>query len=655
MEVFNKFYSSVSSTVSQLSGVLPGNPVTREFEATALIGTAGLGLLWKVYSGFKKSTKQEVSIFVLEKKQLDRFSKDEKDNMLEILKRGVQQLTKIRHPHVLTVQHPLEESRESLAFATEPVYSSLSNVLTDNVRSEKKLFDIEIKHGILQVIEALKFLHSDAKIVHRNLTPESIIINKQRSWKLFGFDFCLAGQCKTDGTYHWVHTEYSSSAHVFTQPSLDYMAPEVALNSSVTPENDLFSLGVLIHSAFSGGKPLRVFSTDYSAFRRYATEINQGKLPRLQNIPAELTENLKGLLHASPTHRIKLHELAQTPFFQDVGVRTLNYLDSLYQWDNLQKSKFYKGLPEILPTLPHRVNLHCILPYLVKEFINSPMVPFVLPNVLLIAETSTQKEYVEHIFPHLKPIMKLQDPIQILLIFMQKMSLLLKLTPADDIKQHVLPLLWRSLECDMPQIQELCLNILPTFSSLIDYNATKNALLPRIKKLCLGSQNVSVKVNCLVCIGKLLENLDKWLVLDEVLPFLSQIPSREPAVIMASIGIYKIALGNAKLGITKEVMATKAIPFLMPLCIENGLTVAQFNCIVSLIKDMVSHVEKEQREKLEQLNTIQKDNRPIDAADILTNELYKSNSSSSPKDDMFSVPTPPKATNVLKLKNEQKM
>lgn len=164
------------------------------------------------------------------------------------------------------------------------------------------------------------------------------------------------------------------------------------------------------------------------------------------------------------------------------------------------------------------------------------MIPFVLPNVLLIAEMSSQKEYYDHILPHLKPIFKLTDPIQILLIFMQKMDLLLKLTPAEEVKLHVLPLLYRSLECDMPQIQELCLNVLPTFSTLIDYNAMKNSVIPRIKKLCLMSTNVSVKVNCLISIGKLLENLDKWLVLDEILPFLQQIQSREPAIIMAIIG-----------------------------------------------------------------------------------------------------------------------
>lgn len=171
-----------------------------------------------------------------------------------------------------------------------------------------------------------------------------------------------------------------------------------------------------------------------------------------------------------------------------------------------------------------------------KEFVNSPMIPFVLPNVLLIAEMSTQKEYCDYILNHLKPIFKLTEPIQILLIFMQKMDLLLKLTPAEEVKLHVLPLLYRSLECEMTQLQELCLNVLPTFSTLIDYNAMKNSVIPRIKKLCLLSTNVGIKVNCLISIGKLLENLDKWLVLDEILPFLQHINSREPAIIMAIIG-----------------------------------------------------------------------------------------------------------------------
>ncbi|XP_013108026.2 SCY1-like protein 2 [Stomoxys calcitrans] len=638
MDVINKFYSTVHTTVSQLSGVLPGNNVTREYEVLDQVCTAGVGLLWKVYNGYKKSTKQEVSVFVFEKKALDRWSKEDREAILETLRRGVQQLTKIRHPHVLTVQHPLEESRDSLAFATEPVFASLANVVGDQVRAEKKLYDVEIRHGLLQLFDGLQFLHNDAKIVHRNICAETVVINKNRSWKLFGFDFCVANQPQPDGKPYWPCKEHSTSIHMLAQPSLEYTAPEIALNNINSTDSDLFALGILIFTIYSG-KPLKLFGSDYSAFRRHANDLNQRKYPPMNAVPSELTESLKALLHPSPHLRPKLHDLKEVTYFHDVGVKTLSYLDSLYQWDNLQKSKFYKGLPQIIPTLPHRVNLHSILPYLVKEFVNSPMIPFVLPNVLLIAEMSSQKEYCDHILPHLKPIFKLTDPIQILLIFMQKMDLLLKLTPAEEVKLHVLPLLYRSLECDMPQIQELCLNVLPTFSTLIDYNAMKNSVIPRIKKLCLVSSNVSVKVNCLISIGKLLENLDKWLVLDEILPFLQQIQSREPAIIMAVIGIYKIAMTNTKLGITKDVMAHKCIPFLIPLSVENGLTIAQFNTIVALIKEMFARVEKEQREKLEQLSTIQRDNKPKDASEILAAEMEKSSSgkmSSSNEEDMFS-------------------
>lgn len=288
-------------------------------------------------------------------------------------------------------------------------------------------------------------------------------------------------------------------------------------------------------------------------------------------------------------------------------MKTLHYLDQLFQWDNLQKSKFYKNLWQVIEKLPHRINVFRILPCLVKEFINPPMIPFVLPNVLLIAESSNEKEFVKHILVHLKPVMKITDPIQVLLIFMQKMDLLLKLTPAEDVKSDVLPMLYRALESDAQQIQELCLSILPTFASLVDYPSMKNSLLPRIKKLCVTTQLVSVRVNCLLCIGKLLEHLDKWLVMDEIIPFLPQIPSREPAVLMAILGIYKLALTHSKLGLTKEVLATKVIPFLVPLSIENGLSLSQFNAMTVLVKDMMSRVESEHRSKLEQLTSVQKE------------------------------------------------
>ena len=124
------------------------------------------GLCWKIYSGFKKSTKQRAAVFVLEKRTLDeklqhQCSRADRDALLDVYRKSISQLTRLRHPQILTVQHPLEESRDCLAFATEPVYASLANVLGrhENMPTplpahirDYKMYDVEIKYGLLQVL-----------------------------------------------------------------------------------------------------------------------------------------------------------------------------------------------------------------------------------------------------------------------------------------------------------------------------------------------------------------------------------------------------------------------------------------------------------------------------------------------------------------------
>jgi SCY1-like protein 2 len=80
---------------------------------------------------------------------------------------------------------------------------------------------------------------------------------------------------------------------------------------------------------------------------------------------------------------------------------------------------------------------------------------------------------------------------------------------------------------------------------------------------------------------------------------------------MAILGIYKLALTHSKLGLTKESLANKVIPFLVPLSIENGLSLNQFNSIMVLVKDMIQRVESEHRTKLEQLTNIQKESNSL--------------------------------------------
>ena len=41
----------------------------------------------------------------------------------------------------------------------------------------------------LKIIEALIHLHQNCRVIHRNISPQSILINKKGTWKLAGFEF----------------------------------------------------------------------------------------------------------------------------------------------------------------------------------------------------------------------------------------------------------------------------------------------------------------------------------------------------------------------------------------------------------------------------------------------------------------------------------
>ena len=49
-----------------------------------------------------------------------------------------------------------------------------------------------------QLGQALEFLHSDVKLLHRNVCPESVVINRAGAWKLAGFEFCQANTAAAD-------------------------------------------------------------------------------------------------------------------------------------------------------------------------------------------------------------------------------------------------------------------------------------------------------------------------------------------------------------------------------------------------------------------------------------------------------------------------
>lgn len=112
---------------------------------------------------------------MFEKRSAEKLHKPKrKETVTEILRSSVRQLERFRHPKILHVLHPIEECSETLAFASEPVFASLANILAfqennsnqistppgltqqsatqkPNYAREYQFLDIEYKYGILQV------------------------------------------------------------------------------------------------------------------------------------------------------------------------------------------------------------------------------------------------------------------------------------------------------------------------------------------------------------------------------------------------------------------------------------------------------------------------------------------------------------------------
>lgn len=49
--------------------------------------------------------------------------------------------------------------------------------------------ELEVKHGLVSVAQTLNFMHTSCALAHCNLSPESIIVAADGSWKVSGLHF----------------------------------------------------------------------------------------------------------------------------------------------------------------------------------------------------------------------------------------------------------------------------------------------------------------------------------------------------------------------------------------------------------------------------------------------------------------------------------
>ncbi|OIW07950.1 hypothetical protein TanjilG_20051 [Lupinus angustifolius] len=594
---------TVTTTVHEVTGPKP----LHDYDLLDQIGSAGPGLAWRLYSARARDPSRKhqypvVCVWVLDKRALSEarlragLTKAAEDSFLDLIRTDAAKLVRLRHPGVVHVVQGLDESKNAMAMVTEPLFASVANTLgiLDNVANVPKELRgmqmglLEVKHGLLQIAESLDFLHNHAHLIHRAISPENVFITYSGAWKLGGFGFAISASQTTSDASNFHYAEYDVEDSILpVQPSLNYSAPELVRSTapSAGPSSDIFSFGCLAYHLIAR-KPLFDCHNNVKMFTNTLTYLSSDAF---SSIPPELIPDLQRMLSPNESSRPTAMDFTGSPFFRtDTRLRALRFLDHMLERDNMQKSEFLKALSDMWKDFDSRVLRYKVLPPLCAELRNVVIQPMILPMVLTIAESQDKNDFEQSTLPALVPVLSTASG-ETLLLLVKHADHIINKTTQEDLVSHVLPMVVRAYDDNDARLQEEALKRSVSLAKQLDSQLVKQVVLPRVHGLALKTTVASVRVNALLCLGDMINRLDKNAVVD-ILHTIQRCTAvdRSPPTLMCTLGvansIYK------QYGV--EFVAEHVLPLLMPLLTAQQLNVQQFAKYMLFVKDMLQKIEE---------------------------------------------------------------
>ncbi|OBT40895.1 hypothetical protein VE00_08791 [Pseudogymnoascus sp. WSF 3629] len=519
---------------------------------------------WKIFDGKNKKTSKEVSIFVFDRKVLesnsgslgrsDRASasslKRSVEEVVERLKKEASSLARLRHPNILELAEPVEDTRYGgLQFATEPVTISLAGLLQEKDEEERatgvggrssrfvkedsegnrrrrdlEIDELEIQKGLLQISKALEFLHENAGLVHGNLTPDAIYINAKSDWKISGLSF-LSPADNSDKPSSVTPISLSEVLNLdprlprSVQLNLDYASPDFVLDTNLNVSADMFSLGLLIVALYNSPheSPIHANSSVTTYRRLFASS---GSIPSSSNnyissrpIPRDLTTNvLPRLIARRPAQRMTAREFQQSSYFDNILVSTIRFLDALPAKTPTEKAAFMRGLTKVIPSFPKSVLEKKVLLVLLEEMKDKQLLSLVLQNVFKIIELlpGAKRSFTEKMLPRLREIF-LSGPKPAapgtagaperdtgkeagLTVLLQNINIITSNCSGKNFKDEILPIIHLAIESPTHSIVDAALRSLPVILPVLDFSTIKNELFPVVAAVFSKTSSLGIKV-----------------------------------------------------------------------------------------------------------------------------------------------------------------
>lgn len=587
---------------------------------------AGPMLKWSV---LKARTKRGAacSVWVLDKQSaLAEVPSHEHDAVLQLHRAGVSALARLRHPCVLRVLEPLEETKALMCFVTEPVAASLSDVMHRRTDDEgAALSELDVKHGMKQVAEGVAFLTHKSQLTVRGLGPESCCIAEQDGRWCICFlgwarscsshaEVCSGGtvggsirdataNASTSGPSSGTH-----GAHTNVLLPLGFVAPEVARESIVDagahaaaasaagPAADVFSVGALAYAMLMGSSPLGR-PADAS---EHQTRMAQVPGMNVAGMQAAAVACIRPCLAPFETMRPSLSAFVESDWFRsDRCLSALIFLESIVEKPDAQRVAVVRELPSLLPSFDRNVLSKRVLPPLLGELRNESMAIEILPIVISIAKMQTAEEFASSALPFLLPRIQgktgsgeLHDRGEVQTLLLEHAADFSRLLPPDLTAGPLVDMLVRGLRAGgagSSVHQSLALKRIPEVSERLEYAAIKSRLLPPITQLMMDTSHAGVRVASMHCLGRLVHNcgVDDCVALMKCVARVTAVDA-SPGTIMASVGM-ATAVADAG-GV--DVVARAVLPVLCPLLVSRSLSSEQFRSFLASLRALLDSIQE---------------------------------------------------------------
>lgn len=183
----------------------------------------------------EKSTSKTFIMKIIERNKNSTFTKQ-----VEIQRR-------ILHPNFIKIVDYFEDSSNFYIVTEHLLLGNLSTLIVH----KRQLNEREACLCFVQVCALLNFMHSNS-LVHRDIRPESILVDKQLNVKLVNL-YNGTELAESTGKLYLQYINRSVQCGV-----LEYMAPEMVQHKLYGMSVDVWGLGTLLYEMLRGCSPFKV-------------------------------------------------------------------------------------------------------------------------------------------------------------------------------------------------------------------------------------------------------------------------------------------------------------------------------------------------------------------------------------------------------------